>query len=210
MSGPTATPDVLLVEFDACRIMPWKNGGGTTREIHAHPQGAENFDWRLSIADVASDGAFSRFDGYARSIMLLEGAGMHLVSADGDTPLDIRVDEPFRPVDFDGGAATFCRLLAGPVRDFNIMSARDRIRHEHAVHAVFPALPDIGVQVIHALAGELQVTLDDGRQVKVMHRATLLLLDPRCSARRVDAVGNARALIVRFLSTAQHHGRSLG
>lgn len=190
--------DVLLIEFDACRVMPWKNGGGTTREIHAHPPGNENFDWRLSIADIASDGPFSHFDGYARSIMLLKGAGMHLVSMDAERPLDTRIDEPFQPVDFDGGAATFCRLLAGPVRDFNIMSARDRVRHEHAVHAGFPVFPGNDVQVIHALRGELRVTLGDGRQVTVAQDATLLLPEPQCRARRVDAGDDARALIVGF------------
>ena len=206
MSEGAAMRDVLLVEFGACRVMPWKNGGGTTREIYAHPPGAANFDWRLSIADIASDGPFSRFDGYARSIMLLEGTGMHLTSANDGIPFDVRVDAPFRVVDFDGGAATSCRLLAGPVRDLNIMSARDRIRHAHAVHAAFPVFPDSDAQVIHALAGELQVTLGDGRQVTVAHGATLLLLDARCSVQRVDAGDSARALVVRFLPVQPERG----
>jgi environmental stress-induced protein Ves len=31
---------------------PWKNGGGVTREIAVHPQGAgfDDFVWRLSMA----------------------------------------------------------------------------------------------------------------------------------------------------------------
>ena len=37
---------------------PWKNGGGTTAEVAVHPPGAgfEDFDWRISMADVAADG----------------------------------------------------------------------------------------------------------------------------------------------------------
>ncbi len=40
--------------------------------------GLETFIWRVSVADVASDGPFSRFPGIDRTIMLLEGAGMRL------------------------------------------------------------------------------------------------------------------------------------
>ena len=42
------------------RASPWKNGGGVTREIACHPPNAnmQNFDWRISIAHIASDGDF--------------------------------------------------------------------------------------------------------------------------------------------------------
>jgi len=41
--------------------MTWKNGGGVTREIICQPLGAgmDDFDWRVSIAHIASDGPFS-------------------------------------------------------------------------------------------------------------------------------------------------------
>ena len=56
---------------------PWKNGGGVTREIAAHPPeaGLDGFDWRLSMADVASDGPFSAFPGIDRTLTVIEGAG---------------------------------------------------------------------------------------------------------------------------------------
>ena len=36
------------------RVMPWKNGGGTTTEIYIHPEGAgwDDFEWRVGIADI--------------------------------------------------------------------------------------------------------------------------------------------------------------
>ena len=60
------------------RRMPWRNGGGVTTEIAIAPDGAglvgERFLYRVSIADVMSDGPFSRFEGYDRHIMLPAGA----------------------------------------------------------------------------------------------------------------------------------------
>jgi hypothetical protein len=40
---------------------PWKNGGGLTREVLWQPAGAslDDFDWRVSVAQIDSDGPFS-------------------------------------------------------------------------------------------------------------------------------------------------------
>ena len=48
--------------------VPWKNGGGLTREVAVHPKGSgfEGFDWRVSIAEVHAAGAFSCFAGIER------------------------------------------------------------------------------------------------------------------------------------------------
>jgi environmental stress-induced protein Ves len=100
--------------------MPWKNGGGVTTEIHKATSPAGEINWRLSIADVASDGPFSVFPGIDRWIMVIEGAGMEL-TIDGET---IRVDRPFEPLYFSGDAKTDCRLIDGKIRDFNFMIAR--------------------------------------------------------------------------------------
>ena len=53
--------------------MPWKNGGGVTSELARSPQ-ADEFDWRLSVAEVATDGPFSQFPGIDRLLVLLSGA----------------------------------------------------------------------------------------------------------------------------------------
>ena len=67
--------------------VPWKNGGGVTREIVCYPAGADiqSFEWRMSIAEVARDGPFSDFSGIDRVITLLSGNGIRLVSQQGDT-----------------------------------------------------------------------------------------------------------------------------
>ena len=42
------------------RAEPWKNGGGVTREVAACGAEVEtgDFDWRVSIAEVAAPGPF--------------------------------------------------------------------------------------------------------------------------------------------------------
>lgn len=109
----------------------WKNGGGVTREIAVRPEGAgtDDFTWRVSLADVAADGPFSAFPGVDRTLTLAEGAGMDLVVG-GVRRL---VDERFAPQDFAGDEDTDCRLLAGPVVNFNVMYRRGAVRAQTAV-----------------------------------------------------------------------------
>ncbi|MFG2873419.1 HutD family protein [Streptomyces sp. NPDC048337] len=100
----------------------WKNGGGVTREIAVFPEGAgtDDFVWRASLAEVAADGPFSAFPGIDRTLTLAEGAGMDL-TVGGVRRL---VDERFAPQDFPGDEPTDCRLLSGPVVNFNVMHRR--------------------------------------------------------------------------------------
>ncbi len=108
------------------RRMPWKNGGGSTTEIATHPAGAgfNAFDWRVSVADVACDGPFSRFPGIDRILVLLSGSGIRL-TGDGHE-VDLRGG--LEPYAFSGDDAIEGRLVAGPVRDFNLMLRRGRAR----------------------------------------------------------------------------------
>ncbi|WP_326759030.1 HutD family protein [Streptomyces phaeochromogenes] len=111
------------------RSMPWKNGGGTTREVasgtaQAHMASSEiadGFDWRVSVADVDAGGSFSAFPGIDRVITLVEGEGM-VLAVDG-TPHPVG---PLSPFAFSGDAATDCRLEAGAVRNMNVMTRRSR------------------------------------------------------------------------------------
>lgn len=103
------------------REMPWKNGGGSTRELLVHPPGAglEDFQVRLSRASVVEDGPFSTFPGVDRWICVIEGAGMDL-HGEGEV---LRL-EPGEFVRFSGDARVEGRLRAGPVRDLNLMLRR--------------------------------------------------------------------------------------
>ncbi|MFJ9522799.1 HutD family protein [Kitasatospora sp. NPDC101801] len=113
---------VQVLRADRRPAIPWLNGGGITREVAGHPAGAglADFHWRVSLADVAQGGPFSRFEGVDRVITVVEGAGMALTVAGTEH----RLAEPFRPFAFPGDAETGCELLGGPVVDFNVMTRR--------------------------------------------------------------------------------------
>ncbi|KSB91441.1 hypothetical protein AS593_10900 [Caulobacter vibrioides] len=102
---------------------PWKNGGGTTWEIAVQPPGADlsAFDWRLSIAEVATAGPFSVFPGVDRVLTVIAGSGLRLtIEGLGDVVLD----ETSRPLPFSGDAPAAATLDGGPIRDLNLMVRR--------------------------------------------------------------------------------------
>jgi environmental stress-induced protein Ves len=119
---------VALHRFDiaALAAAPWKNGGGSTREVLCWPPGSDldHFDWRVSIATIAKDGPFSVFAGVDRRIMLLRGAGVQL-AGEG---VRHHLDTPFEPLTFSGDLALQCALLGGESTDFNLMTRRARGR----------------------------------------------------------------------------------
>ena len=93
----------------------WKNGGGVTHVI-AHKEDGGGTVWRLSIAEVASDGPFSVFEGLTRILTVIEGQGLDLHSPEG-----VLKALPGRPVRFHGELPVDSRLIGGPVRDLNVM-----------------------------------------------------------------------------------------
>lgn len=105
---------------------PWKNGGGATREIACWPAGTglDSFDWRISVATIAADGAFSLFAGSDRSITLLSGDGVLLHGEHGTH----RLDQPLVPFAFAGETPIRATLLGGASEDFNVMTRRGRCR----------------------------------------------------------------------------------
>lgn len=117
-------------ECDQLPVTPWKNGGGSTREIACWPPGAGlgDFGWRVSIASIAASGPFSVFEGIDRHIMLLEGDGVRLMSADGS--VDHQLDTPLAPFAFSGDDTVGSTLLGGASSDFNVMTRRGQWRAE--------------------------------------------------------------------------------
>jgi len=107
------------------RRMPWRNGLGSTLEI-ARDTPADDFGWRLSLADVTQSGDFSPFAGMTRIISVIEGAGMRLHLDNAPSPA-LGLWQPFV---FSGDAQVSCELLDGPVRDFNLIYCADRYQAE--------------------------------------------------------------------------------
>ncbi|MBF6028230.1 HutD family protein [Pseudomonas sp. P115] len=103
--------------------MPWKNGGGSTEEITRDAgTGLEGFGWRLSIADIAESGGFSTFPGYQRVITVIQGAGM-VLTVDGEEQRGLL---PLQAFAFKGDRQVTCRLITGPIRDFNLIYSPQR------------------------------------------------------------------------------------
>ena len=95
--------------------VPWKNGKGTTREL-ALREAAGRMIWRLSLAEITQDGAFSTFPGVARIHTIVAGRGLLL--SGGETTLAAK---PFHPLHFDGGLPLTARLLDGACQAFNVI-----------------------------------------------------------------------------------------
>lgn len=119
---------VAVLTRDQQRPMPWRNGGGTTRELMVEPPGAtfdSGFVWRLSVADVERDGPFSELPGIDRSMVVIDGHGLAL-----EFPMGKREEVlPLSVFRFPGEVPCTGRLLRGPVRDVNAMTARMKARH---------------------------------------------------------------------------------
>jgi environmental stress-induced protein Ves len=145
-------------------IMPWKNGGGSTTEITIGPVGAslDAFDWRISMAQVATDGPFSNFPDIDRTLAVIEGAGMELTI--GDQPALV-LDCESAPLSFPGDAPTTARLLAGEITDLNVMTRRGRFGHR-VVRVTTPMdcrFDSDEIAIVLSLDGTTDVNASNGR-----------------------------------------------
>lgn len=156
MSGPSS---VRLLRIADLTAVPWKNGGGTTIEYAAHPEGAgfDAFDWRLSRARVATSGPFSDFPGIDRTLAVVAGAGLDLAFADGA----VRLTPETPPHAFPGDVAVDGRLVDGPIDDLNLMTRRGRWRHRLERRAITAPtrLPLSGDVVFVVACGRLRARL---------------------------------------------------
>jgi hypothetical protein len=105
--------------------MPWKNGGGFSRDLLAWPN---RRDWqlRISVAEVAHSGPFSAYPGVDRWFAVAHGAGVVLHFASGSR----RLNEDSPPLHFDGAEAPVCDLVDGTTLDLNLMARHSAQRAE--------------------------------------------------------------------------------
>lgn len=104
--------------------VPWKNGGGLTREVAVHPPRSDfdGFHWRVSIAEIRAAGPFSVFPGIDRRMAVLSGALSIVV--DGRSPVTLTPESD--AVDFPGEVPVSAEPLGAPVMDLNVMTRRAR------------------------------------------------------------------------------------
>eukprot|EP01132_Coremiostelium_polycephalum_P004103 gene4103-5132_t len=83
--------------------MVWRNGKGKSTQIHIEPENltlSDPFKWRISTATITSAGAFSSFEGYKRTIVLISGNQLTLFHK--QKPQEPVSLEYFKPYSFSG------------------------------------------------------------------------------------------------------------
>lgn len=151
---------VHLVQTRDVPPVPWRNGGGLTRELLAWPTPQ---DWvlRVSVAEIESDGPFSAYPGIDRWLVVLDGEGVRLMQG-SEAPLELGPQS--EPHHFDGASAPACTLVDGAARDLNMMLRRGQAAGEfEPVVAGEPRFCAAGVHALYTtVAGALR--RDDGTQ----------------------------------------------
>ncbi|MBK5569516.1 HutD family protein [Ensifer sp. SSB1] len=170
--------------------MPWKNGGGETVEIAVFPERASlgDFDWRVSMATVATDGPFSSFPGIDRTLSILEGKGMRLM-IEGREP--VLMTGETAPLPFPADVATSATLVDGPIVDLNVMTRRGKLAHSVQRLAIdHPETTEVGAATtlllchsgaVRVTAGETTADLVAG-DTAVLTDATAVTIEPAASA----------------------------
>jgi environmental stress-induced protein Ves len=207
-----ATSSTTLIRAEALVATPWKNGGGVTREIAAAASAAattfDAFSWRVSVADVAQPGPFSRFDGVDRTLVLLSGAGMTLVEEGGARHVLAR---PLDRLAFAGEMALRAELHDGPTRDFNLMVRRELARGDVAIWCGGARERlDADTVLLFCVAGELAVALDGGAESYTLYPFDTLRIDApaadaSCAVRGEGTLLAVRVTRVNPTATARPH-----
>ncbi len=156
-----------IIQAEDLTPQPWRNGGGQTRELLTWPN-ANDWQLRISRADIERDGPFSAFPGVQRWFAVLEGAGVVLHMP--DSPRSLRAgDAPFA---FDGSSAPGCTLVAGPTQDLNLM-----VQRGHGTMLPVEATPwsaDFQMRGIYAVQGGCW---SDGAQTLELPAHSLLWIE---------------------------------
>jgi hypothetical protein len=134
--------------------VPWKNGGGLTREVAIFPPGSDlqTFEWRISIADIRGAGPFSRFPGVDRQMTVVSGRLSLTVDAAPAVTLTPESDA----LAFPGEVPVFAEPLGAPVTDLNVMTRRARCTATLTRRLAQPSAelePGAGTTLLVALAG---------------------------------------------------------
>ncbi|MFE7314463.1 HutD family protein [Streptomyces sp. NPDC057555] len=144
-----------ILRADGRAAVPWRNGGGLTREVAAHPPDAgwDAFAWRVSLAEVTRDGPYSPLPGVRRILTVVDGGGLELTVDGAVHPLPGR----HRPFAFPGAAATGSRLLDGPVVNLNVMVREGRMAANVVMVRGSREVPGERTVVVVALDGETRL-----------------------------------------------------
>ena len=191
-----STPRSRVIPANEYRRIRWRNGQGWTREIHAEGT-AEDWSWRLSIAEIEHDAAFSLFPGVDRELMLLSGDGLRLRFDDGEC---VELSPPHDRHRFAGERALTGELVGGTTHDFNLMWRRDRIRadtwHRPLVGPMVIFVEPGSTWVVHLIAGQARFDATSG--LPALAAGDTAMLEAGDDRRRYVLDGGGEALLIRL------------
>jgi len=193
----SSPPSSCVLRASGYARMRWKNGAGWTSEILRVPD-TDDWDWRLSIAEIETDAPFSAFPGVERELVLLSGNGLRLRFDDGASH---ELLPPHDKLRFAGERNAFGELVDGPTRDFNLMWKRG------AVDAQLWRRPLVGTVVlfvdpgetwiVHMLAGQARFVDGTGfGELGMGDTAVLPAIDGARTRHAID--GGGEALLIRI------------
>ncbi|WP_158070116.1 HutD family protein [Motiliproteus sp. MSK22-1] len=191
--------------FNNYPMKPWKNGQGSTLEAASScdQQGNADGRWRVSIALLNENSAYSDFCGYTRSQLMLEGEPVTLTVQQSSGTEQRIVMQPLSLLRFDGGAEVCCDLRAPGVKMFNLMSRDNKTSHvlEALYSADLPARPDSSGEALLIFTLSTNVELQVGQQGYSLGQFDLLeVQQPEGQVICVQSAvgGDVSAIIVRI------------
>ena len=193
---PAVADQSRVIPANEYRRERWKNGAGWTRQIVRMPD-CEDWDWRLSIAEIERDAPFSAFPGVERELVLLQGNGLRLRFENG---VAVELAPPHGRMRFAGEDALSGELLDGPTHDFNLMWRRDRVAaellHRPLVGSMlFFTEPGTG-WAIHLLAG--QARFDEASGLPALWAGDTALLGNEGAHQRFVLQGGGELLAIKL------------
>jgi uncharacterized protein len=198
-----AQPPPRILPANEYRRVRWRNGAGWTREICAlrmdgrEAANADDWDWRLSIAEIEGDAPFSAFPGVDRELVLLSGNGLELRYDDGEVRTLL---PPHGRARFPGERPVAGALVDGRTEDFNLMWRRDAVRatlwHRPLVGAMVVFVEAGTCWALHLVAG--QGRIDGDAFAGAMQQGDTALLSAGKARTRYVVEGGGELLLVRI------------
>lgn len=109
----TTSSPITFIQSSNIPFTPWSNGGGSTKQLTLYPSTGSfpsNFLYRISSATIASDGPFSRFDGFKRLLVAARGSATLTMTGDGDDTDDKLLEAGGAILAFDGATPVNARI----------------------------------------------------------------------------------------------------
>lgn len=204
----------FVIPSNEYRRVRWRNGAGWTREILARRLGAadasvandigegspDEWDWRLSIAEIEQDADFSVFEGIDRELVLLSGNGVRLRFSDGEAH---ELHPPHGRLRFSGDRAVRGELLDGPTHDFNLMWRRERVAaalwHRPLVGPMVIFVEPGTAWCVYLIAGQAEFRDESG--LPRLQAGDTAVLQTGASRARHVLDGGGEVLLVRVAAT---------